>query len=196
MRPVILLICTVMLLAAATAASQEADADQIAAMKAWEQAATPADQHAFFAKRAGRWSIEGNSWMAPDTDPIPSQSIGEARMILGGRYFVEELEGTSMGMPFEAMGILGFDNVTEMVTYVWYDNMGTVTTIMTGTYDRIGEPLELKGTWVDPLTKKALPFRSVTTFISDDESRFEYYSSMAPGMPEMKVMELTYTRLE
>lgn len=179
------------------ALAQEAPAvDQQAAIAAWEKASTPGEHHAFFAKHAGKWEVSGNMWMAPGGEPMPSESTGEARMILGGRYLLEEMKGTSMGMPFEGMGVTGYDNTTGIVTSVWYDNMGTVTTILTGTYPALGAPMELRGTMTDPYTKDALPMRTVTTFVSEDEKLFEYFSSLAAGMPEMKIMELRYKRVK
>ena len=90
----------------------------------------PGEFHEFFAGQAGTWQVTGKMWMAPDAEPIPSESIGTAEMILGGRYLKEEMKGTSMGMPFEGLKILGSDNITGVVTVTWYDNMGTMTTIM------------------------------------------------------------------
>ena len=49
------------------------------------------------------------------------------------------------------------------------------------------------GTYTDPMTRMEMSVRTVTTFVSDDESLFEYFATMA-GMPEMKMMELRYTR--
>jgi hypothetical protein len=98
-------------------------------------------------------------------------------------------------MPFEGMNILGYDNVTGIVTAVWYDTMGTTTTIMSGPYAKPGDPLELTGTTVDPMSGHEMALRSVTTYVSDDKTVFEYFGS-AEGMPEMKMMELVYTRVE
>ena len=182
---------------AGVAVAQEAPAvDQQAAMAAWEKAATPGEYHAFFARHAGKWEVAGNMWMAPGAEPMPSESVAEARMILGGRYLLEETKGTSMGMPFEGLGVTGYDNTTGIVTSVWYDNMGTVTTILTGEYPTPGAPMELSGTMIDPYTRDSLPMRTVTTFVGDDEKVFEYFSSMAAGMPEMKIMELRYKRVK
>jgi hypothetical protein len=189
-------VCLLGLLAALPATADEPEVDQAAAMAAWEKAMTPGAFHAFFAKKAGTWQVTGKMWMAPDAEPMPSESVGKAEMILGGRYLKEEMQGTSMGMPFEGLSILGYDNITGDVTVVWYDNMGTMTTIMSGPYDEPGAPLELAGTMTDPITGRESALRTVTTFISDDESLFEYYGSMMAGMPEFKVMELHYSRVE
>jgi len=202
MKQLIVLGCLLGLVAATPAVAEQPEqpdqpeVDQQAAMEAWTKASTPGEFHAFFAKKEGKWRIAGQMWIGPDAEPIPSENTGTAEMILGGRYLLETMKGTNLGMPFEGLGITGYDNITDMVTSVWYDNMGTVTSILTGPYEKPGEPLKLSGTLVDPFTKEEMKIRTVTTFISDDESLFEYFGSMMAGMPEMKLMELHYTRVE
>jgi len=139
-------LCGVMLISATTPLAYGSEpTDEAAAMEAWQKAATPGEVHAFLAKKSGKWKITGKMWMAPGTDPVVSESTAVAEMILGGRFLKEEMKGTSMGMPFEGLGITGYDNTTGIVTSVWYDNMGTVTSMFTGKYETPGEPLELTG---------------------------------------------------
>lgn len=184
------------LIIAVPALAEQPETDQQAAMDAWAKASTPGEFQAFFASRVGTWNIASRMWMGPDTDPVLSESVATSEMILGGRYLQEEAKGTSMGLPFEGLGITGYDNTTGVVTYVWYDNMGTTTTILTGKYDEPGKPLKLSGTMVDPYSGDEMPVRSVMTFVSANEGKFEYFGSMMAGAPEMKLMELTYTRVE
>jgi hypothetical protein len=175
--------------------AQEEDADSQASMEAWTEAATPGDFHAFFAKKVGSWKIATKMWMQPGAEPMTSEGTAEAKMILGGRFLYETMQGESMGMPFEGLGITGYDNTSKVISSVWYDNMGTVTTLLTGTCEKPGDPMELHGEMFDPMTGMDMKVRTLTTFISHDESLFEYFAS-AEGMPEMKVMELRYTRIK
>jgi len=175
------------------AAAQEDASDQQAGMEAWMAAATPGPFHEFLAQKEGSWNIAGKMWMAPDAPPMDSQSTGQAEMILGGRYLQETMEGENMGMPFEGMGVTGYDNSTGMVTSVWYDNMGTATTVLMGPYEEPGTPMELFGDMLDPVTGQQMTVRTLSTFISHDESLFEYFAT-PPGGDEVKVMELRYTR--
>ena len=135
-------------------------------------------------------------WMQPDTPPMVSTGAGTAEMILGGRYLLEKMSGTAMGMPFEGMGITGYDNMTGVVTSVWYDNMGTMTLVATGKYEKPGTPLELSGTMLDPMSGMEMKVRMVTTFISDDASKFEYFVTPPGDAPEMLNMVLEYSRVE
>jgi len=195
-RVVIAVCCLSALALAPSVFAQEQGAhDQNAALEAWNKAAQPGEFHEFLGKKAGKWKIAGKMWMQPGAEPIPSESVGEAEMILGGRYLKEEMTGTSMGMPFEGMGITGFDNTSGVVTSIWYDNMGTTTSILTGKYAKPGDPLELSGTMVDPASGLEMQVRTLTTFVSADEHRFKYFAAMG-SMGEAKLMELIYTRLQ
>jgi hypothetical protein len=167
--------------------------DQQAGMERWMKAATPGEFHEFLAKKAGSWNIAGKMWMEPGGEPQVTSSTGEAKMILGGRFLYETMEGSMMGMPVEGLGITGYDNSSGVVTSIWYDNTGTVTTVLKGKWEKPGAPLELHGEMWDPMSGLDMKIRTVTTFISADESVFEYFAS-AEGLPEMKAMELRYTR--
>ena len=116
-------------------------------------------------------------------------------MILGGRYLRETMHGDTMGMPFDGLGLTGYDNTTGVVTSIWMDSMSTGTIVMTGQWEKPGAPLETTGVMTDPATGEQMQLRTVTTFISDDESRFDYYATM-PGMAETKMMELHYVRAQ
>lgn len=167
--------------------------DQAALMEAWTKAATPGAVHAFFANRTGDWELTTYQYMQPGAEPMQSTSTAHAEMMLGGRYLVEHVQGTSMGLPFEGMGSTGYDNTTGVVTSTWIDNFGTGTMIMTGEYEKAGDPLVVTGTMVDPASGAEITLRSVTEFLSDDAHTATLYMSM-PGMPEMKSMVLEYVR--
>jgi hypothetical protein len=193
MKRFVTLSILLLFLGGAAALAQENAHDMQADMEAWAKAATPGEFHAFLAKKAGSWKIAGKMWMQPGAEPMTSESTAEAKMILGGRFLYETMKGQSMGRPFEGLGITGYDNAAKMVTSVWYDSMGTVTNILKGSWDEPGAPLELHGEMFDPMSGLTMKVRTVTTFISHDENVFEYFAT-AEGMPEMKAMELRYTR--
>ena len=194
MRTLITLISLAALAAAVVVpAAAETPMDEDAAMAAMMEAATPGEFHAFLAKKAGRWTIEGRMWMEPGAEPVGTTSIATAEMILGGRYLEEEMSGAMMGMPFEGLGITGYNNATGEVTSVWYDTMGTGTMVLTGTWESPGAPLETTGTYFDPVTRTEQKVRTVSTHVDDDHARFEYFTTL-PGGTEHKVMELMYSR--
>jgi uncharacterized membrane protein len=59
---------------------------------------------------AGDWDAVVKTWMGPG-EPEASRGYSANKMILGGRYLLQEYEGGAMGKPFQCMGITGYDNV-------------------------------------------------------------------------------------
>ncbi len=182
-------VCTVLMATVLPVVADESD--QAAA--AWAEAAAPGPVHALFAGHGGDWTITAKSWMVPGADPIVSESESQAEMILGGRFLDERLVGTVMGQPFEGRGLTGYDNSTHVATSIWMDNLGTVMVVMTGVYEKPGEPMELFGEMVDPASGSILKVRTVTNFTGDDAHSMEYFMTV-PGMDEIKSMELIYKR--
>ena len=173
----------------------QAPAETDAATQAWLEAGTPGPVHAFLAGQVGSWRVETRSWLEPGAPPLKSSATAQTVMILDGRYLKEDFQGDMMGMPFTGMGLTGYDNTNGEVTSIWIDSLSTGTAVLTGTYETPGEPMELTGAMVDPVTGKEVVMRTVSTFISEDEHRFEMYTTM-PGLPEMKSMEMVYTRAD
>ncbi len=192
--PLLALVLCMPLLAFVATAEEEA-IDQEAMMAAWMAAGTPGEVHACFAEKEGSWQVHSTMWTDPEAPPTESEATCDAKMVLGGRYLQEQFVGTAMGMPFDGLGMLGYDNTTGVVTALWWDSMSTMTGVLTGVYEKIGDPLELTGSMVDAYTKDEIRIRAVTTYVGKDEHRFEYYITM-PGLPEMKNMEMVYTRAE
>ena len=160
---------------------------------AWAAAAVPGEAHALLATQTGEWQTTSKMWMEPGGEPMTMTADSSAEMILGGRFLLEKVKGTVMGMPFDGIGLTGYDNTTHVVTSVWVDTQGTVMSIMTGVYEKIGEPMELFGSLTDPITGQEIKTRTVTTFGGDDAHTMDYFMTMG-DMPEMKAMEMVYTR--
>ncbi len=187
------LLVFVLLSLAIPAAAHDHEYDHDASMAAWAAVAEPGEAHALLATRAGDWDIVSKSWMEPGGEPVEGTADCTGEMILGGRFLTEKVEGLAMGMPFEGFGLTGYDNSSHIVTSIWVDSMGTVMGIMTGVYEKIGEPMELFGTMTDPASGMEMKMRTVTHFDGDDAHTMDYFMAMG-DTPEFKAMELTYKR--
>jgi hypothetical protein len=194
-KKTITMLALLALTVAIPAAAEEGGPDMAAMETAWAKAATPGAWHEILAGTCGKWTHRTQMWMQPGAEPLISEGTSEARMILGGRYHYETFEGVSMGQPMEGLGITGYDNTTGVMTATWYDNMGTATTVLRGKPGAPGDPLEMTGTMIDPMSGMEMKLRTVTTMNGPDEKVFEYFMSMGE-MPEMKAMVITYTRVE
>jgi hypothetical protein len=161
-------------------------------MKAWQDYMTPGDVHKMLAKWDGKWKEDISMWMQPGAPPTKSTSSCVNKMILGGRYQESRHTGNMMGMPFEGISTLAWDNARKMLVSTWIDNMGTGIMYMEGTWDDATKTANFKGKSTDHMTGKEMDIREVFTVVDDNTQKMEMY--MTQGGQEMKTMEIKFTR--
>jgi hypothetical protein len=166
-----------------------------AAMQEAMRLMMPSDGHKIFDKLAGKWTGKLKIWSgtAPTQPPMESNSDSESKLVLGGRYLIEESKGTVMRMPMQRMSVLGYDNFKKVYTLVFFSSLETATNIATGTLDAPGKVLILRGEFDGPQGKE--PFKNVIRFDNDDVHTFESYKIMPDGR-EIKLIEETSTRVK
>ena len=165
---------------------------QAAGQKAWMDYMTPGSAHKMLAKSDGEWNEEMTMWMQPGAEPVKSKATAVNKMILGGRYQQTTHKGDVMGMPFEGMGLTGFDNIKKMYVSTWVDNMGTGMMYSEGKWDEATKSVEFKGTVVDPMSGKELKVRQVMKIVDDNTETMEMYTTV--DGKEFKTMEIKMTR--
>lgn len=164
-------------------------ADMDAMMAAYREAGTPGAEHEWLARLAGDWDISVTMLnMGPE--PVTSQATAHTEMIHGGRFLLEEIEGTFMDEPFHASNVTGYNNVTEQFESGWIDNHSTGLYTSTGTRD--GNTLTVIGEMKDPVTGETVKSRSVLTLVSPDRIEVTGYDDRGEGW--QKTMEIVYTR--
>ncbi len=161
---------------------------------AWMKSGMPGEPHRRFAEHAGNWDVWGMMWMAPGAPPM--ETAGKSRLwtVMDGRYMMQEFTGTFMGMPFQGMGVSGFNNITGRYETSWWDSMGTMIMHLEGSADEHGTVTET-GQFTDPFGRTKY-MKEVTTPDGKDHIVFEMYDAAAPGSggEDRKVMELHYHR--
>ena len=162
--------------------------------KAWMEYATPNEIHKMIAGSDGTWSGQVTHWMKPGDEGIKSDGKCNNRMIMGGRYQMSEFTGNMMGMPFEGMGLLGYDNLKKVYINTWVDNMGTGVTTMEGVWNKETNSITFKGKMVDPMSGKEVPVREVFKIVSEDKQILEMYGPTPDGKGEFKTMEIVFKR--
>ena len=164
-----------------------------AEMKVWKEYMTPGDVHKMIASADGEWTEKILMWMDPAaTTPSETVSTTTNEMILGGRYQLSKTKGTMMGMPFEGMSLLGYDNTKKVFTSTWVDNFGTGTMTMEGVWNDAAKSIELKGKSFDPTTGKDANIRQVIKFIDNDHQEMQMFETKTGS--EKKTMEIKMTR--
>jgi hypothetical protein len=162
-------------------------------MKAMMAYSTPGEIHGLLAKSTGTWTGAITMWMQPGAPPTNSTGEAKNEMILGGRYLQSKNTGNFMGMPFEGIGVTGYDNAKKIFVNSWIDNMGTGIMHLEGPWDAKSKSINLAGKMVDPSTGKDIPVREVMKFVDDNNQVMEMYYVLPDGK-EFKSMEIKYTK--
>jgi hypothetical protein len=176
-------------------AAPAADAKKQEMMKKWQAAATPGENHKMLAGMAGNWKYTSKWWDAADAKPAESTGTSKIKMIMGGRFLQHETKGKAMGMPFEGMGLTGYDNVKGKFDTIWLDNMGTGMMRGTGTFDSSTKTLKDSGEYSCPISDdKTREYRSEWKIVDKNNMT---YTMWGPGLEdgkEFKQMEMIFTR--
>ncbi|MCU7617513.1 DUF1579 domain-containing protein [Chryseobacterium sp. PBS4-4] len=178
-----------------TATEEWKPVDSATATKAWMDYATPGDMQKMLAKSDGNWSGETTMWMENGGKPMTSKSETTNKMMYDGRYQISNHKGNMMGMPFEGMSILAYDNSKKKFISTWIDNMGTGIMNMEGDWNPSTKSIEFKGKMTDPSRPgKDCNVREVFTFIDDNTQKMEMYGPDSKTGKEFKTMEIKFVK--
>lgn len=168
-------------------------------MKQWERFSTPGEHHDKLKAIEGRWNLKVTHWMAEGAPPQTSTATANARMVMGGRYLIEDVKGEGMDfgdgqkLAFEGMAIVGFNNATKEYFSFWIDNMGTGHMLEHGAGD-ISKRLETSGEHFCPMRGKDTEMRSVITRVDNNTRKLEMWAPDMATNKTFKTMEIVYTR--
>ena len=195
MKGMIVLVAIAAAILSGVPATSDAGEKEDREAEAVYKAMSPGPHHELFNDLVGSWNAEITWWEAPGTEPVESQGLAEYKVILGGRYLMQQFAGEMMGMPFEGVGLSGYDATTDQHTFVWCDNMGTQMMYSTGVCTDHCKTQTHVTTVRHPMTKQETRIRMVSTVIGHDKHIFEYYMAIA-GTSDgwFKSMQIVYTR--
>jgi hypothetical protein len=162
-------------------------------MEAWTKAAAPGEEHKAIATLAGNWKYTMKFWETADGQAHESKGTATNKMILGGRFLHQEMKGKTMGMNFQGVGTIGYDNVRKQIETTWMDNMGTGITRGTGTYDPATKTITEKGTMADPMAPNGNKDYRAVTKIDKNTFTMEMFTTDEKGK-EFKMMEIISKR--
>jgi hypothetical protein len=163
-------------------------------MAKWMAYATPGAPHEIFKGMVGKWTYTSQWWEKSDGEPQKSKGTSTLKLILGGKFLQHEVKGKSMGMPFEGLGITGYDNIKKSYDTIWLDSMGTGVMHGIGSYDASTQTISDKGTASCPMSASgAMSFRSDWKVIDKNHMSYTMFGPGKEGK-EFKQMELQFTR--
>lgn len=190
-------LCIALVLCLGVAAATPAIAqeyDEAAMMAAYEKAMTPGEHHARLAQLEGTWAMTVSQWMQPGAEPTVTTATSTSRMIMGGRYLQDTVEGTAMGMPFSGTGWTGYDNVDQQYEATWIDNFGTGIYTYHGQWDDEAGGIVLHGSYTDPVTGEKVELKTVTRMEGPDKMVYTSYERRKGEEEGRKTMEIVSIR--
>lgn len=172
-------------------AQQKSDEDKLKKMQLEEQLAQPGDEHKKLAELAGSWKTETKYYTKPGAQPMVMTGTSENSIVLGGRFLKIE-HRTGGAMPYESLGLFGFDRRYGRYTFVGFDTAGTFYVTASGNVDPATNAIVMSGELgtekYDFVVRVAGPDKYTLEFI------FKKPDSTG-GQKEFKAVEVTYSRV-
>ncbi len=164
-------------------------------MEMWMKYSEPDEHHKLLEPMVGNFTTKAKVWMDPtSSEPSVSDGTMKTEWVLGGRFLQQHYNSDFMGMPFEGLGMLGFDRYKEQYTGYWWDTFGTTTYESRGSVNEAGDTITMYGVMQDPAQDgRLVRTRDVTRIISKDKHVMEMHHDQPDGS-WIKVMEITFTR--
>ena len=168
--------------------------DSATEMKAMMEAGTPGEPHKMLAKSNGTWAADMTMWNGIDGQASKMSGTQVTSSILDGHYQQSKFSGKFMGMPFEGISTVAYDNTTKQYVSTWIENMSTGIMTMTGTYDNATNSINMTGKQKNPANGIECTMREVYKIVDDNNHVMEMYGPDAKTGKEYKMMEIKYTR--
>jgi len=162
-------------------------------MKKMVEMSTPGKEHEALKPLIGSWTCTVKFWTVPGTPPQESTGTMERKWILGGRFMQEDYKGTAMGMPFEGVGLLGYDKAQKRYDSSWMDSMGTGMWKMTGSADASGKTFTFTGENFDCMESKMVKSRNTLEIVNNDKQIMKMFAP-GPDGKEFQNFEMVATR--
>lgn len=164
----------------------EAIQKMLEASKKWT---APSASHATLKRFVGKWDI------VETINGMPAgKQTAEWKLVLGDRFVQETVTGKLFGMPYEALGMIGYDNFKHAFVWSWFDSFNTYKLDAQGLLDQSGQTLIFYGHLDEYLTGEvAKPVKYIYRFQDADHFTVEIHD-LAIGETNTEVVHFTYTR--
>jgi len=163
-------------------------------MQAGMAAATPGKMHERLAADVGEWTGKSTMWMYPGAEPSVSDCTSRVTSLFEGRYVKCDMTGQMMGMPYNGLGIYGFNNTTQKLQATWIDNCTTEILTGTGELSPDGKTITWNYNFNCPINKKMVVLREVHKITGPNSQTMEIYSPDPKTDKEFKMMSIELTR--
>ena len=183
--------------------AQDADAEFQKKLGSWLDKGKPGPEHLVLDQLVGSWTVETKTLINPDEQPTVTKGEATVRWVLGKRFLLElqkskvpmpNSKGEFQIVPFEGVGLTGFDRHRNLYVASWADTMGTNMMNFSGTASPKNKNLlRMFGELDEPLLGVvARNVRYEIVIESEDKHTFTIYDLAVAD--DHKVVEITYTR--
>ncbi len=169
--------------------------DSATMMKAMMEYGTLGPMHSMMASWNGTWNAETTMWHESGKEPEKSNATAVNSMLMGGHYQTSKFTGNMMGMPFEGMSTMAYDNAKKEFVSTWIDNWSTGIMYMSGPWDESSKTMTLTGTMPDICRPgKECKMKETYKIVDDNTHLMEMYGPDPKTGKEFKMMEIKFTR--
>lgn len=172
-------------------------------MAEWMATMQPGPHHEVLNQFIGKWDTTTSVWWGgPGTPASVTHGESESEWVLDGRYVREtstsefaipDGAGGETLVPHAGLGLSGYDNIRNLYTGVWLDNMGTQMLTMKGNISPDGKTMTFYGEMDEPMLKVfGRTVKYVVEIESKDRTVFSIYDLHAGD--DYKVIEVLYER--
>lgn len=159
----------------------------------WSVYMTPSEVHTLLSEYTGSFKMEITMSMGTGKEPTIITVNSEHKMLLGGRFLEMKQEGSMMGMDYQSIMTIGFNNIDKKMSLTTITNMGTGTLSLFGEWDEKAKTANLLGQLTNPVSKDIIKVRQTVTFIDDNTILIESYDTEG-DKPEKKTVQYKLIR--
>ena len=159
----------------------------------WTVYMTPSKVHQRLSQFTGNFTMEIAMSIETGKEPTIIVVNSEHKMLLGGRFLEMKQQGVMMGMDYQSIMTIGFNNIDRQMSLTTITNMGTGTLSSIGEWEEQTKTANLFGQLTNPLTKDIIKVRQTLTFVDDNTILIESYDTEA-DQPEKKTIQYKLIR--
>ncbi len=159
----------------------------------WTVYMTPSEVHQRLSQYTGNFTMEIAMSIETGKEPTIIVVNSEHKMLLGGRFLEMKQQGVMMGMDYQSIMTIGFNNIDRQMSLTTITNMGTGTLSLIGEWEEQTKTANLFGQLTNPLTKDIIKVRQTLTFVDDNTILIESYDTEA-DQPEKKTIQYKLIR--
>jgi hypothetical protein len=160
----------------------------------WAEYMTPSDVHSVFEQYVGSFTMEVTMSMAEGKEPAIVTLESENNLLLGGRFLEMKQQGNMMGMDYQSITTIGFNNTDKKFALTTITNMGTGTLSLFGNWDHKTKTANLFGQLTNPVSKETINVRQTVTFIDKNSILIESFDQEG-NSPEKKTVQYKLVRI-